>query len=392
MFKKSEAPLKNKGAFYFFSILILFFLPAILLMGTIEALAWYTGETQPLTMIARWQDQGPGRIWRGGDGRSYISYKLARLAELAKRNEPQILVLGSSRSLAYRHEDFEPFSFYNAAECGWTFNHYIRFLTLLEKRTGRLPKVVIFNLDFSMFSEDFDKVWADRFYVTPETHWAGLKIVLDHTVKSIDWPFFPAKDRPPVFPGTPDPNIKIWNKLSDTDHLRGYAAVLTDFGFQEDGSMHFGRDIPKDPLRLVDDNIFIGVPPVEGGDVVAKNQLEAFEKFVKFAKSKNIILIGVQVPYYDKVISGFEKYKHNGVWKDIRSPERKKYFEDHGVIFFDLSDMPKYRYHPEFFLDSVHPGYRIMRDVTETIMSSPETRQDFLKAGLPDSILAVHKP
>lgn len=138
--------------------LLLLFSPLILLGVLLEGLSWRIGETMPASEVSSWQDGGLDRIWRGGDGHSYLTYKLARVADL----KPAVIALGPGRANAFRGSEFAPYRFYNAGQIAWTFDQYRRFLELITK-SGYAPRVVVFNLDYWMFASGFDHYWTDRF-------------------------------------------------------------------------------------------------------------------------------------------------------------------------------------------------------------------------------------
>src|SRR5271154_2367610 len=108
----------------FVTTLLLILSPALIALATLEGLAWWTGETLSVSAAAKWQDGAPDRIWRGGDGHSFLTYKLARVADL----KPEILVLGPSRANAFSGKPFAPYTFYDAGQTAWTLDQYRRFL------------------------------------------------------------------------------------------------------------------------------------------------------------------------------------------------------------------------------------------------------------------------
>src|SRR5262249_4808284 len=136
-------------------------------------LSWRIGETMPLPMISKWQDAAPDRVWRGGDGHSFLAYRLARIDDL----KPEGIALGPSRAHSFRGDLFAPYSFYNAGQTAWTFDQYRRFLELIT-HDGYAPRALVFNLDYWMFSSGFDHYWSARFDEQPETHIANLLRVL----------------------------------------------------------------------------------------------------------------------------------------------------------------------------------------------------------------------
>jgi len=148
---------------------------------------------------------------------------------------------------------------------------------------------------------------------------------------------------------------------------------LSGDGFRPDGTLAAG--IPTaDPRRLDQDGTGVGVSPVQLGPTFDNEQIQAFERFVDFAREKNIRLIGIQVPFYAKILYGLNKDPGAGIWREFRSDARKAYFESKGVIFFDFADMPEYRDMPEHFIDSIHPEPRIFRDILLRVLKDPRVK------------------
>jgi hypothetical protein len=337
-----------------FAATLLFCLsPVIVLVGSIEYVAWRVGETMRIPAIAQWQSERSDRMWRGGDGRSYLAYKVARVRVL----KPEIIVLGQSRANSFRAEAFVPYSFFNAGLTAWTFDHYRRFLELVVT-SDYAPRVLIFNFDYWMFSRGFDQHWTGRFYEDPASHIEGVKIIADQLRK--------------------DPSALL-RRLSLTDGLHGLYAVMSGDGFRADGSL-FGQPANADPLRLENDGTGVGVPPVELGDGMSGEQIAKFEQFVGFAKSRGIALIGIQVPYYARILNGLNKDPRAGLWQEFRSEQRRRYFERSGVIFFDFADVPAYRDQPGYFIDSIHPDSRVVGHIVPIVLADPRVRAVLPKA------------
>ena len=334
--------------------LLLLFSPLLLAGVLLESLAWRIGETMPAASVSTWQDGAPDRIWRGGDGHSYLVYKLARVADL----KPAVIALGPGRADSFRADPFAPYGFYNAGQIAWTFDQYRRFLELVTK-DGYAPRALVFNLDYWMFASGFDHYWADRFDEHPETHVANLLRVAGQLAK--------------------DP-ADLLRRLPDTAHERGLFAVLTGDGFNPDGS-RLAPAVTPDPQRLADDSTGVGVPPVVLADHIAAEQLAEFDQFVAFANSKHIALIGVQLPFYAKILDGLNGSQDAGIWRQFESADwQQQHLAASGVAFFDFADMPEYRDKPQYFNDSLDPDARVGVDVTHRILSDPRVR-----AVLPDT-------
>jgi len=333
--------------------LILVFSPLLLAGATLEGLAWRIGETMPLAMASQWQDAAPGRVWRGGDGHSFLAYRVARIDDL----KPEIIALGPSRANAFRGDGFAPYSFYNAGQTAWTFEQYQRFLDMIA-HDGYAPRAVVFDLDYWMFSSGFDHYWASRFDPKPETHIANLLRVLGQL--------------------TTDP-VDLLKRLGRTDREHGLFTLLTGEGFGPDGVLTPKPTTP-DPQRLADDGTGAGVPPAVFADRIADEQVEAFERFVAAAKERHVALIGIQLPFYKKVLSALNDSPDAGIWREFQGDKWRQRLAASGVLFFDFADMPDYRDKPEYFTDSLDPDSRVVGQIMRTVMADPRVRDLLPKA------------
>jgi hypothetical protein len=342
----------------FITVLLLILSPVLIVGIALEALAWRVGETMPMSWTSRWQDAAPDRVWRGGDGHSYLTYKLARIADL----KPEVIALGPGRANSFRGDLLAPYSFYNAGLTAWTFDQYRRFLELVSQ-DGYTPKALIFNLDYWMFSSGFDHYWVDRFDLTPSTHVADM---LRLTGQLHD-----------------DPGA-LWRALPETDHVHGLYALLSGDGFHADGSLP-ATPGTSDPQRLADDGTDAGVPPVVLSEHIADEQIAQFEKFAALAKAKHVALIGVQLPYYEKILTGLNGNPQAGIWREFENPEWQQRFAAAGVTFFDFADMPGYRGKPEYFKDSLDPDARLVDHVMRLMLADPRVGEALPKAKAPEA-------
>jgi hypothetical protein len=301
----------------------------------------------PPSMISAWQDGASDRIWRGGDGHSFLTYKLARIRDL----KPEIIALGAGRANAFRGKGFAPYSFYNAGLTAWTFDQYRRFLELVT-RDAYAPRAIVFDLDYWMFSPGFDHYWVDRFDDAPSPHVDDLMRVMGQV--------------------TADP-VGLWRRLAAADRAHGLYAILTGKGFAADGSLA-AKPVSDDPQRLADDGTGAGTPPVVLADAVSDDQVSAFERFAALAKAKHIALIGVQLPYYSTILDGLNGSPDAGIWRQFQSAEWRQRLAAAGIIYFDFSDMPEYRDKPGYFTDSLDPDARVAADLTSRMLADPRVR------------------
>ena len=316
-------PLQTGEALRFALTLVVILAPFLVCFGGLEAIAWQIGETWSMNHVVQWQDHNPKRMWRGGDGRSYLTYKVARVLQL----KPEVVMLGQSRANFFTARMFQPYSFYNSEVTAWTFEQYLRYLQIITA-DGYAPRVLFFNLDYWMFNDEFDRAWDSRFYERPPTHWEDLKIVVDSLTKN---------------------PRGVLERLFTAKDVKGIYAFLHGDGFRLDGSLDQTWVPDSNPERITNDTIHVGRPPAVFGDKFDPKEMAAFERFVEFAKSKNISLVGIQVPFHAKILDALNSW--SGLWRKFRGKMGRDYLEGKGVLFFDFADMPEYRDRPERFTE-----------------------------------------
>ena len=126
-------------------------LPFLLLTGVLEGLASYVGETYTPAQLARELDKHPDLVWMSLHVQTHAGLKLAQVAKL----RPEVLIMGDSRVGKLRANMFRPYSFYNLSRVSWPFSTYTELLRRLPP--GYRPRVIIFSVDFFMFSPQFDE-------------------------------------------------------------------------------------------------------------------------------------------------------------------------------------------------------------------------------------------
>ena len=101
------------------------------------------------------------------------------------------------------------------------------------------------------------------------------------------------------------------------------------------------------------------------------------------AKAKHIALIGIQLPYYGKILNGLNGNPRAGIWREFESAEWQQRFAASGVVFFDFADMPEYRDKPEYFINSLEPDARVVDHIMRLVMADPRVREWLPNSGTP---------
>jgi hypothetical protein len=102
---------------------------------------------------------------------------------------------------------------------------------------------------------------------------------------------------------------------------------------------------------------------------MSPDQIANFDKLVALAKEKNVALIAVQLPFYEKILKALNDNPDAGNWREFESAEWRRRLAESGVPFFDFADMPDYRDKPEYFLDSLDPDRRVVDHISRLILA-----------------------
>jgi hypothetical protein len=167
--------------------------------------------------------------------------------------------------------------------------------------------------------------------------------------------------------------MDLLRRLSATDRRHGLFALLTGEGFGPDGTLT-PKPTTLDPARLQDDGTEAGTPPAVMAEHLSPEQTANFDQFVALAKSKHVALIGIQLPFYGKILDELNDDPQNGIWREFAGAEWRQHLVDAGVVFFDFADMPEYRDKPEYFIDSLDPDARLVGQVMRRVMADPRVK------------------
>lgn len=331
---------------FFWPKLALFLVPSLAYLATTVGLAMYAGEFTPLEAIAARQ-AGPdpflyGRAYRD----NYFAYKLVS----ARVRRPEILVVGSSRSMQFRSELFSnrKGAFYNAGGAVQNVNEIREFLNGLGD--SALPKLLILGLDQPWFNtrtaEGFStrriRDQLDDENVVPLNRAMNVgKFVLGDLLEGKISPprVFARKD--PLYGG----------------QARGMAAVSRGSGFRNDGSYQYASVLAPRPVeerlaeghqRLLDD-----VGHFSHGDSVSEPGIAEVTALLGFCKGKGIEVTGFFPPYAPSIYRKMAKEgRHTYMLKaaaTLQAVFRKK-----GFAFYDFSDAALLGIEDEDMVDGFH--------------------------------------
>jgi len=129
--------------------LALFTLPFAFAFAVVTGFLMWIGESLPLPMVVELQQSETPVLFRPAYGNRDQQFKLLSV----NANQPQVMVLGSSRVLQFR-EHFvteNPDAFYNAAAPAWEIEEVRNLLFNID----HIPDVILLGIDPVWFNEDY---------------------------------------------------------------------------------------------------------------------------------------------------------------------------------------------------------------------------------------------
>lgn len=341
--------------------LLAFLSPFIVIVVVAMALAVRTGELMPVHVVAWLQMRGKPFIFL--PNLSDHSFKLKQ--EAIRRLRPDILVLGSSRANQWRSAMFRPERFYNSANAIYVQRDFSR---MLEELDGYSPRVIIFSIDYFAFTSAWEEVYKHQsrdglgYPGSPEFKKISLGLMKE------------AIANPEVF-------IPFQTEAIHGTPALGLNAIKRGTGFRLDGSYQYGHAIlgfPQITVQSAASEIRRGKQwPTLPGTTLGNVQRHEFERFVNLARSKNIILIGVTMPFASQVVHAIEETNGYDIWKEFQSPQTKDWIRSQGVIYFDFTRLESFNGRPDEFVDPFHPSEPAYIRMLLTMLRDPQFRAIF---------------
>ena len=291
--------------------------------------AWLQGLNRPFIFLAAHSDH---------------TYRLK--VDAARRNHPDVLVIGSSRVNQFRRAMFRPLTFYNAGNSLYTMRDFRRFL---EDAPELRPRVVLFSLDFYVFNPLWDDVVRFVNYEELGGWRSEERDALNH--KLVD----EILDDPAMLV---QPAVDPWSGVP----ALGLQAIRTGTGFRLDGSYQYGGVYRGDPRANAAtpqnalDRVASGIPPFINADVMAESHLAELDRFAAIARDRGIALIGITMPYLPPVSAALARSPHHRILADFNSPQMQQRLHRLGILHIDFTDLTQFHGYEDEFVDPFHPS------------------------------------
>lgn len=307
---------------------ILFFLPVSLPFGIYLILPFYTGETVPLRQIVELQQESDepiifGRAYRD----NFVAYKLIGV----EIRQPDVLILGSSRTMQFREQllNRNPRAFFNAGGSANNIFEMYNFLRQLDE--GDLPQVLIVGLDQDWFHPRNAQFAYDRgvapidYEETPSLERvlnASRNIVVDLMRKRLIWDWLTKQKTP----------VHQWRAIG----IR--AMMATGGSFRPDGSTLPPDKYPPDlAFTEMRGRMQTGDSRFEYSDQFSDLATAELEKILIFCAEHNIQVIGFSPPYPPAIYNEMMASGHYGYIPAMASAF-EELFVAYGFNYFNFSD------------------------------------------------------
>lgn len=356
------------------SLVLLVLLPAALLAGFILILGWRIGATLSPVQIAAMQHDNPKLLW-AADGQYYGPLKTTRITQ----EQPEVIAVGDSRCSQIRSAMFKPYSFHNGCLTAWTFSQIRNILDMATRQAH--PRVMIFTLDYFMFSDKYVENWAEKAgmdYGWTDRNFLNGLISTGGTFKAYPWTMI--KQMPAYLFGRKIDEI-------DSYELLGLTAIRARAGFRQDGSMLYDPVTRANSTNNNNDlSHILAQVPVGSGARMSARQIDELRSLAELAKERGVTLVGLQLPIIKEAVDVLDAGKpYNqwagpdaAIWKAFMSDDTRALFRKLGIHFFDMTHNSATSDRIAF-IDPAHPGERVVLGALVSIVDDPDFRSVFPK-------------
>lgn len=341
--------------------LALFAAPILMYLALTAAIPLYAGEFAAVEDVAARQSAGEPILYGPAYRDNYYVFKLASTI----RRRPDVLVLGSSRSMQFRaglvarNERF-----YNAGGAAQSIFEARRFITDLPD--GALPRLLLVGLDQPWFNSRTEANGLSRIQHQIEAERGAAANRAMNTSRFFFWDLCQGK-------------IPLRQLLRRQDPLYGrtavgIAAAVRGAGFREDGSYQYGTVLNPEPVdrrlaegyqRLRDD-----AGHLTHGDAVAQQNLDEVDALLTLSRARGMDVVGFAPPYAPGIYRAMaEDGRHTYLARSAAS--LAAVFARRGFRFFDFTDAAAAAgAADDDMIDDVHPSEFVCLKMYLTMLES----------------------
>jgi hypothetical protein len=347
----------------------LFWLPVIALVVCFETYLWHTGESLPVREVVARQQHRDDLFLRGYFDQAIYPYKLAGL----KARRPEIIALGSSRTIQFRREMFgnQANGFYNCGSALQGLDDLESFLAALQPE--EMPKVILLGVDAWWFNTKWKKQTTIH---DPVWDWMVHASTLQRFL---------------LKPQLMRPELNV--KPADAEHRIGLMARFSGAGFRQDGSMQLALPVPGDARewRYVDhedpkvlDRIEHGLVNFAYPDEFSRKDLARLRSILKTLQARGALVIGFAPPLASDARAAISAHpRHRPFW-DTYSEEVPRIFAEYDFPYFDGSNLEKIGLDDRYLVDGYHAAETYHLHLLLAML-----RDDRVKSALPNAEPAI---
>jgi len=309
--------------------LVLFVAPIVVYVALTVVIPLYAGEFSAVDEVAARQSAGEAILYGPAYRDNYYVFK--RASTIHRR--PDVLVLGSSRSMQFRAGLFGPNErFYNAGGAAQSIFEARRFV--MDLPVDALPRVLIVGLDQPWFNaQTGGQSSPSRIPHQIDAEQGAAANRAMNTSRFFFWDLCQGK-------------IPLRQLLRRQDPVYGrtavgIAAAVRGSGFRNDGSYQYGTLLNPEPVdrRMAEgyQRLRDGAGHFAPGDAVLQPGLDEVEALLAFARARGIEVVGFAPPYAPGMYRMMEEDGHH-TYRAKSASRLTAAFERHGFRFFDFSD------------------------------------------------------
>jgi hypothetical protein len=314
------------------------------------------GASATLADLAELQMKNPDTIILPFDLRYNGAFKLKR----TEQEQPEVIVISSSRAGTLRASMFKPYSFYNLSFTAWTTE---QLLNIFERATHNVhPRAAIISVDYFLFTERWEKLYSGTRTMIFDQPFRFMRSNLANFVRT-------AALHRPLF----DEYLKAPSRYVGTQ------TILSQEGFRSDGSYVYS------PGRIIDARLHYQtagslISSMPGALNMSDRQKAPIVQLSEMARQRGVKLIAVQLPLIRAGVDYLDdeaSYPHySGVWRDFESESTRNWLNSLGISFFDFG-RSTIDDNSANFIDAYHPSELGSLRVMQALLAFPEFRASF---------------
>lgn len=317
--KKRPPPPQKTILIGFYSKIVIFALPFILVMSGIGGFGLLSGDLLSSAWVYRYQLSHPEVIYYPADGRTgLMDYKFTAIATY----QPDVISLGSSRGYFIRQEFFrEGVKYYNGGISSLSFTESVRFIEQMIDQDV-LPSLILYTMDIPDFVADGDY----RVDLEHEPH----VLTFSDSVEDVQRHF--ADISVDLLEGISEQATASATALPIT--LWGRVAWDRERGFRYDGSMYLDIEPEYRDEEIEEDQLEVSYPV---GDTASSQKIDQLATMLQRVQAQGVVVVGILPPLHPTTYAYLQTSDTRTYLMDIQT-QITAAFNEQGVPLFDFTN------------------------------------------------------